>query len=203
MAKTKTCPQDWKEARRLQALALKEQGWKQQQIAEAFGVSKMAVSLWMKAAREQGEQALRSRSRPGAPRRLDEARLRLLPDFLSHGAESYGFGGDLWTCARVAKVIAQEFNVAYHKAHVSRLLKELKWTPQKPMDRALQRDEAAIAQWRGEVWPELKKKRRWSAEPWFCLTNRGFTCCQPSSRPMRLAARHRSCESTKRVTTFR
>src|SRR5687768_139217 len=109
MAKTKTCPQDWKEARRIQALALKQQGWKQQQIAEAFGVSKMAVSLWMKAAREQGEQALLSRPRPSAPRRLDEAQLRLLPDCLSHGAEVYGFGGDLWTCARVAKVIDQEF----------------------------------------------------------------------------------------------
>ena len=32
-------------------------------------------------------------------------------------------------CARVAKVIEEEFGVSYHKSHVSRLLKELGWTP--------------------------------------------------------------------------
>jgi transposase len=203
MAETKPCPRDWKEARRLRAFALKQQGWKQQQIAVALGVSKMSVSLWMKAARENGEQSLLSRPRPGAPSRLSDTQMHLIPDFLSHGAEAYGFRGDLWTCARVAKMIAQEFGVSYHKAHVSRLLKEIDWTPQKPIDRALQRDETAIAGWRTEVWPELKKKRLWNTEPLFWLMNRGFTCCQQSLRPTRLAAIRQCCESTRPAITFR
>jgi len=37
------------------------------------------------------------------------------------------FRGDVWTCARVARVIEEEFGVHYHKGHVSRLLRELKW----------------------------------------------------------------------------
>ena len=121
MAQENTCPRDWKEARRLRALALTQQGWKHQRIAEALGVSKMAVSLWMKAARQGGEPALHSRPRPGAPSRLSDEQLRMLPDFLFHGAEAYGFRGELWTCARVAQVIAREFSVSYHKAHVSLL----------------------------------------------------------------------------------
>jgi hypothetical protein len=32
----------------------------------------------------------------------------LIPEFLRHGAEANGFRGDVWTCARVAKVIQQE-----------------------------------------------------------------------------------------------
>jgi len=180
MAQEDACPQDWREARRLRAFVLKQQGWKQQQIAEALGVSKMAVSLWMAAARQGGAPALRSRPRPGAPRRLSDEQLRLIPDFLSHGAEAYGFRGELWTCARVAQVIGWEFGVSYHKAHVSRLLKELAWTPQKPMERASQRDEAAIAQWRSDVWPELKKKLIWSIELRFLSMNRVFICCPPS-----------------------
>jgi transposase len=166
MAKRKLCPRDWKEARRLQALELKQKGWTQKYIAEALGVTKGAVSQWMTLAEEQGEDALLARPRPGAPPKLSEEQKRLIPEFLSHGAEAYGFRGDLWTCARVAKVIEWEFNVSYDKSHVSRLLKALEWTPQKPMERAAQRDEAAIAQWRTEVWPELKKKRSWSIEPW-------------------------------------
>jgi transposase len=82
----------------------------------------------------------------------------LIPDFLSHGAEAYGFRGALWTCPRVSKVIAQEFGVSYHRSHVARLLKALNWTPQQPIEKAMQRNEKEIAYWRKEVWLEMKRK---------------------------------------------
>ena len=56
-----------------------------------------------------------------------------------------------------AAVIKEEFGVAYSRAHISRLLKTLNWTPPRPLERASQRDEAAIAAWRAERWPELEK----------------------------------------------
>ena len=127
-------------------------------------MTKGAVSRWMTRVATEGEEALRARPRLGATPRLSPDQLRLIPEFLSHGAEAYGFRGELWTCARVAEVIRREFGVAYHKDHVSRLLKALRWTPQKPAERAAQRDEAQIAAWREERWPELKKSRR-DAEP--------------------------------------
>ncbi len=40
-------PRDWREARRLRAWELKQKGWKQQDSAEALGVSNGAVSQWM------------------------------------------------------------------------------------------------------------------------------------------------------------
>ena len=86
-----------------------------------------------------------------------------MPDLLSHGAEVWGFRGELWTCARVAAVIQEEFGVLYSRAHVSRLLKALEWTPQRPIERASQRDEAAIAAWRTKRWPLLKKRRAQTA----------------------------------------
>jgi transposase len=58
----------------------------------------------------------------------------------------------------VATIIWEEFGVSYHKAHVSRLLKRLRWTPQLPIERAALRDEAVIKQWRIQVWPALKKR---------------------------------------------
>lgn len=148
----------WKEGRRLRALALKLAGWTQQAIARAFGVGKGTVSRWMTAARRGGADALRARPAPGRAPRLTDAQRRRLPDLLWEGPEDHGFRGGVWTCARVAKVIEREFGVRYHKGHVSRLLKELGWTPQVPATRAVQRDEEAIERWRAEVWPELKKK---------------------------------------------
>jgi len=160
-------PHDWKEARRWRALELKRGGWSQRRIARALGVSEAAVSQWFGNVKESGEQALRARPRPGAPLRLGQTRRQLLPELLAHGAEAYGFRGKIWTCGRVAKVIERGLGVAYHKAHVSRLLKELEWTPQKPIERATQRNEVLIESWRTDVWPELKKRLAVSGERWF------------------------------------
>jgi transposase len=130
-------PYTWKEARRLQAWHLKQQGWSQRQIAQALGVSEGAVSQWM-------------------PR---------LPELLHRGPTAYGFRGELWTRSRVAAVIRLEFGVSYHPRHVGRLLAVLRWSPQKPARRARQRNEAAITQWRDETWPAIKRGRRPTGKP--------------------------------------
>ncbi len=80
-----------------------------------------------------------------------------LPDLLVRDPQGYGFEGEVWTCPRITVVIKQVYGVQYHPAHVSRLLKQLAWTPQKPEVRATQRDEAAIEAWREERWLELKE----------------------------------------------
>ena len=158
---SKTKPQDWREARRLQALELKTKGWKQNKIAEALGVSAGAVCQWFKKVSEQGAEALRHTPPPGKPARLTQTQKEQLFEALVAGAETYGFSGQLWTSKRVAWLIQFKFGVKYHRAHVSRLLRqELNWSGQKPIEKATQRDETAIEKWRTERWPELKKKPR-------------------------------------------
>jgi transposase len=149
--------QEW---RRLRAVDLKEQGWSQREIAEVLDVAEETVSRWLTRARAGGADVLRARPTPGRPPRLSSEQRRLIPEFLSHGSEAYGFRGHVWTCARVAAVIQEEFGVRYHKDHVRRLLKALHWTPQMPIRRAVQRDEAAIARWRQETWPRLRRQAR-------------------------------------------
>jgi transposase len=141
-------------------LHLKQQGWYQRDIAEALGVSEDTVSRWLARARHGGPEALRARPAPGHPPKLSSTQKRLIPEFLGHGPEAYGFRGQVWTCARIARVLEEEFGVHYHKGPVSRLLKELRWTPQMPIRRAIQRDEQAIRRWRVEVWPDLQRRAR-------------------------------------------
>ena len=59
---------------------------------------------------------------------------------------------------RELPVIEEEFDVSFHKAHVSRLLHCLHWTPQVPVLRAMQRDRRRNLEWRKIVWPQLKAK---------------------------------------------
>jgi transposase len=130
---------NWREGRRLRALELKEQGWKQTQIADALGVTEGAVSQWMKRAREQGVEGLRHKPPPGATPRLSEDERARLPELLARGAQAHGFRGEVWTCERVATVIRRGFGVSYHPAHVSRVVRALGLSLQKPQRRALSR----------------------------------------------------------------
>src|SRR3954467_9812964 len=160
METTHPIPPECLEWRRYRALYLKQRGWIQRDIAEALDVSEVVLSGWLARARDGGPESLRARPAPGRPPRLSPAQKRSIPGLLWHGPEAYGFRGQVWTCARVARVIEEEFGVRYHKDHVSRLLRELKWTPQVPIRRAIQRDEGAIQRWRDEVWPDLQRRAR-------------------------------------------
>lgn len=149
---------DWREGRRLRAWELAAAGWTQGAIAEALGVTPGAVSQWMRRAREGGgAAALQAHPPPGATCRLTEAQQGQVQAWLREGAEAHGFRGALWTSARVAQLIERRLGVRYHRHHVSKLLKSWGWSPQKPAQRARQRDEAAIERWRTERWPAIKK----------------------------------------------
>jgi transposase len=156
MEQHESSPQDWREWRRLRAWRLSRRGWGVRAIAEALGASPAAVSGWLARARRGGPEALAARPHTGGPTKLAPDQVRLIADFLWHGPEAYGFRGEVWTCGRVAKVLAEEFGVSYSKGHVSRILKGMGWTPQVPITRAVQRDEEAIERWRSVAWPELQ-----------------------------------------------
>jgi transposase len=151
-------PENWREARRLRAWELGEKGWRQTDIAEALGVTEGAVSQWLKQARQAGIEGLYHRKGGGPKPRLTNDQIEQLPSLLSHGAEAYGFRGDVWTRTRVAQVIKQHFGVRFSLSHVGRLLQQIGWSRQKPIERASQRDEQAIERWRTEKWHELQKK---------------------------------------------
>jgi transposase len=103
-------------------------------------------------------EALYQRPPPSpAPRLTPEQRTELVA-LLAQGAEAHGFIGQVWTTKRVAVLIQASFRVKDHPAHVSRLLRALPWTAQKPLRRATQRDEGTIATWLAERIPALQEK---------------------------------------------
>lgn len=155
MVRKEPKPYDWREWRRFRARDLDLRGWQHAAIAEVLDVSARSVRRWLGRVKLEGPESLCCHPAPGRPSRLTPTQKRLIPDFLWHGPEAYGFRGEFWNCDRVASVLKEEFGVEYHPGHVSRILKELQWTPQVPVTRALQRDEEEIERWRREVWPEL------------------------------------------------
>jgi len=77
---------------------------------------------------------------------------------LERGPEASGYATQLWTLARVGKVITREGHVTYGQTQVWRILRSLGWSCQKPARRAKERDEEAIARWMKVEWPSIQKR---------------------------------------------
>jgi transposase len=135
-----------------------QQGKGVREVARLVKASPSSVSRWKKELEKGGEEALAAKKHPGRPPRLTERQKKELEQILLKGAEAAGYATDLWTLARVAEIIEREFGVKYHPGHVWYILRDMGWTCQKPERRARERDEAAIAQWRKEKWPRIKKE---------------------------------------------
>lgn len=146
------------EKRRIKAIELFDQGYQPVDIARKLGVERRSVRRWKAAYLNDGFKGILAKPAPGRPCRLnDEAKLKF-EALLLKGAEAAGFHTDLWTCARIAKLLRSHFGIRYHVDHIGRLLHSMGWSPQKPQRQAIERDEAEIQRWIKEDWPRIKKK---------------------------------------------
>jgi transposase len=118
------------------------------EVARLTGAGWSSVKRWKVAVDRGGLEALASKSHPGKPCRLSATQKRKLVKLLEKGPRAAGYSTDLWTCPRVAEVIAEHFGVDYHPDHVWKILRSLGYSSQKPERRARERDEVAIRRWR-------------------------------------------------------
>jgi transposase len=146
------------ERRRFEAAKLLSQGLNNSEVGRRLKVSNQAVSQWAKLLDGKGEKALRRAGRAGRLPRLGSAEKARLEERLEQGPERLGYETSLWTSERVAQLIREEFGVRYHPGHVWKILVSLGWSCQRPVGRALERDEQAIGGWKKTIWPGLKKK---------------------------------------------
>lgn len=146
------------ENRRFEAFRLLKKGLGEAEVARQVGVHRQSVNRWVQQIEEHGRKGLKKAGRAGRKPRLSEAELKKLESKLKQGPQGLGYETNLWTLERVAKLIEQDFGVEYHPGHVGWLLGKLGWSCQRPMGRALQRDEPAIERWKKRRWPKLKKK---------------------------------------------
>jgi transposase len=158
------------ELRRRKGMRMLKRGDSQAAVARACGVTRQTASSW---ARMLAEDAQAWRRKPlGRPAALEPEDLKRLSKLLLAGAIGNGFSTEVWTLARVAKLIEREFAVTYSVANVWHVLRALGFSSQRPTGRAIQRDEQAIKTWRIQRWPALKKSANERDEPSSLSTNR-------------------------------
>src|SRR5262249_1496858 len=145
------------ERRRKQAVQAVTDGETRKTVARVLGVHYKTVARGVRAARKPGGVDAKPPSAP-APG-LTDADLRRLAGLLAKGAKAHGWHNELWTAARVARLIEREFDLDYHPEHVRKILKRrLGWTSQKPRRRARERDDKEVARGGGDEFPRVVRE---------------------------------------------
>ncbi len=139
-------------------MRLLEKGLSQSEVARRLAVAHQTVNRWAKVLAQAGEAGLRKAGRAGRKPLLSKEDLRRLEQGLQKGPEALGYETPLWSLWRIGHLIEQEFGVRYHQGHIWKILRQLRWSCQRPAGRARERNEKAIRYWKRVEWPRLKKK---------------------------------------------
>jgi transposase len=180
------------ERRRRRAARLFARGETQAFVARQLGVTRTTASRWYQAWRESGAAGLKGAGRAGRRSRLTPEQREQVAQALLAGPGAHGFRTEIWTLPRVAVVIERLTGVRYHPGHVWRVLRGLGWSLQRPTTRAQERDERAIARWRRETWPALKKTPAGAGRPSSSSTKAAFPSVPRSAAPGPRGAARRS-----------
>lgn len=100
------------------------------QIGELAGVSKAAVTGWVKTADEQGFEALRTRQRSGRPPKLTEEQLEQIDAAIQSDPRDYGF--KVWDGPSLSTYIQTRFDVCIGVRQCQRLFHSLGYSHIRP-----------------------------------------------------------------------
>jgi transposase len=149
-----------REERRLTgARLLKEGELSEAAIARYLGVHRSSVSRWKHQLEEHHNRlaALKRRRSPGRTPQLTPKQWRQILRWIGNGALKAGFATDRWTLVRIGQLINKRFGVSYSKVYIARKLHQLGYSPQQPVTRALERDDALVEAWLKQDWTRIKK----------------------------------------------
>jgi transposase len=163
------------EAIRLMAIERVREGEVPAEVIASYGFNRTTIYKWMNAANQGGDEALRSTPPTGRPRSLTPRQEHQVFRWVNgRDPRQYGLDFGLWTRAIVAQLIEQRFGIKLGQTAVGALLAKLGLTPQKPLQRAYQRDPEAIEKWQHDRYPAIARQARQENADVFFWDESGF-----------------------------
>lgn len=145
---------------RLQAVREIRAGESPEVLARRLGFCRQIVYRWLQRARGRGLATLRRHPAPGAQPKLAPQRIRTVKQWVTQPASRFSFISDLWTVARLRTVIRRQFHITFSSSGLWRFLRREGLSPQRPLKRALERDETAIRRWVQREYPRIRAEAR-------------------------------------------
>ena len=146
-----------------------QEGESPEVIARVLGLNRSTVYGWLARYRRGGWNGLKAKPLFGRPPKLDGRALKwIFATVTQKNPLQMKFAFALWTREMVAALIKDKFKINLSRGSVGRLLAQLGIACQKPLHRALERDEALVQHWLKKEHPMIKAlARKEKAEIYF------------------------------------
>ncbi|MFP4572592.1 MAG: IS630 family transposase [Desulfobacterales bacterium] len=146
---------------RIRAVQSVQDGESPEEVIKALGFSRACIYNWLARYRGGGWHALSSGKQSGRPSKLNGSHISWIHNTVrDKDPQQLKLPFALWTCSMVADVIKKKFGIKLSLSSVSRLLRQLGFSPQKPLHRAYQQNPEEVAEWKRTVFPEIKKRAK-------------------------------------------
>jgi transposase len=146
---------------RQQAIKAVQSGQSVPTVAQVLGVSTRAVYDWLAKFAAGGQQALLAKPISGRPPKVTAEEMRWLAETIKDNTpQQLKFEFGLWTLSLIGLLIKRQFGKSLSLASVSRVMKLLGFTVQKPLYQAWQQDGVLVQKWQDEIYPEIKKEAK-------------------------------------------
>lgn len=146
---------------RQQAVKAVRNGEAAASVARAFGVNERSVFRWLADFASGGQQGLLAKPIPGRPPKVGPEEMRWLATTLKEETpQQFKFEYALWTLALVGEVLYRQFGIKLSKGALSRLLKILGFSVQRPLYRAWQQDAALVKAWQETEYPAIQAEAK-------------------------------------------
>jgi len=146
---------------RQQAVKAVREGTPVASVAAAFGLSTRTIFSWLAKFADGGQQALLAKPISGRPPKISADEMRWLAQAVrDHTPQQFKFEFGLWTLSLIGELIKRQFGKSLAPASVSRVMKLLGFSVQKPLYQAWQQDAKLVHEWESRTYPTIKAQAR-------------------------------------------
>lgn len=163
---------EWMRMRAVEAVVKEKES--PEKVIGWFKLHRTVIYKWLRLFRKGGWEALKSTKAPGPEPKLTPREKQRLGKLLMKNPLQLHFDFGLWTLEMVRELIRQKFGKIVSIPTVTRILDEIGYSRQRPLQRAYEQDPERVRRWKEEGYPAIVQEAQREGREIFFEDESGF-----------------------------